>query len=174
MLSNRLLLGLCAAALVFAAALTFLKYVENGLSDKGFPDDGARANESYAKNKGVFVCEAHCLPSYTPWHGQIILFDSAWVERKVKTKPFLVWWTTVEPRPGYYLVVRSMTLQNIPFSENLFLVRQGAGEGFGSHGTASYDDDLTEDEFKRGSTVVNLVNGWHTSRENPITINWKP
>ncbi len=161
--------------LVIGGLLTLWKDLMNGLSDKGFPDNGPRATMDWAKEKGVFVRECTIMPKHIDYHGQPLDFDSAWIERKVKSRPYYVWWVSVEKLSGYYLVVRCQPSSQpiLQLSENFF-VRPGAGNGFADHGTNSYDDDLTDEDYAKGIVTINLVSDFHAPRTDPISVTWKP
>jgi hypothetical protein len=156
------------------SGLTYVKSVLNDLSDKGFPDDGANTSIAEAKQKGVLVCEATVTPMHTEWHGQSVDFNSAWIERKVKTKPYFVWWKKTENRPGYYLVICCKPENDILDGGSTWLVREGAGHGFASHGTNSFGDDVEDDDFNSGQYVIYICSDWHAPRINPIIVSWEP
>jgi hypothetical protein len=159
---------------LLASALTvasMIKNFYNGFYDEG-GNDGTSSSIEVSRMNKVFVTEAQFNPRQIRRDGVSIDFDSAWIEREAKTTPYFIWFHRTSILPGYFLVMRCKNGMNLLNYGEYFLQREDKGHGFASHGTAIFDEDIDDADYRKGETIIFLVKDWKEPRNNPIVITW--
>ncbi|HEY1208151.1 MAG TPA: hypothetical protein VGE85_02170 [Terracidiphilus sp.] len=168
----------CIVGIVFVVLLasvltiaSMIKNFYNGFYYEG-GNDAASSSMEVSRNNKVFITEAQINPKQISHDGVSVDFDSAWIERKSITTPYYIWFHRTSILTGYFLVMRCKNGRDVLNHGDYFLQREDKGHSFAAHGTAIFDEDLDDADYRKGGTIIFLVKDWKEPRNNPMVVTW--
>jgi len=159
---------------LLASALTvasIIKNFYNGFYYEG-GNDAASSSIEVSRNNKVFIAEAQINTKQINHDGVSVVIDSAWIERKAITMPYYIWFHRTSILPGYFLVMRCKNGMEVLDYGEYFLQREDKGHGFAAHGTAIFDENIDDADYRKGKTIIFLVKDWKEPRNSSVVVTW--